>query len=66
MPDKVIGVFGGREYSLGDKQKMIFKAGANSILIGNYLTVKGNTVEKDLQMLAELRLDPVSDVKRKK
>jgi biotin synthase len=57
MPDKVIGVFGGRESSLGDRQKEIFRAGANSILAGNYLTVKGSDINDDLQMLKDLELE---------
>ncbi len=61
LPNKVIGVFGGRESNLGDRQKEIFKAGANSILVGNYLTVKGNKAGDDLQMLKELGLEPVSE-----
>jgi len=63
MPNKVIGVFGGRESSLGERQNEIFKAGANSILVGNYLTVKGNKAEDDKQMLRELGLEPVSEFK---
>jgi biotin synthase len=64
MPDKVIGVFGGRESNLGDRQKEIFRAGANSILVGNYLTVKGNKAMDDINMLKELGLEPVSEFKR--
>jgi biotin synthase len=64
MPDKVIGVFGGRESNLGDRQKEIFRAGANSILVGNYLTVKGNKAMDDMNMLKELGLEPVSEFKR--
>ncbi len=53
MPDRTIGVFGGREYNLKSQQKKIFQAGANSILIGNYLTTKGNSVKADLQLLKQ-------------
>lgn len=62
MPNKTIGVFGGRESSLGDRQTEIFRAGANSILIGNYLTVKGNKAEEDILMLKNLGLEPVSEL----
>ena len=61
MPDKVIGVFGGRESNLGDRQQEIFGAGANSILVGNYLTVMGNKAIDDINMLKELGLEPVSE-----
>ena len=58
MPDKTIGVMGGREYNLKDKQSEIFKAGANGILVGGYLTTVGNTVAQDKQMLKALGLKP--------
>lgn len=64
MPNKVIGVFGGRQSNLGDRQQEIFRAGANSILVGNYLTVKGNQAADDLKMLKELGLEPVSEFER--
>jgi len=41
-----IMVAGGREYMFKDRQKEIFGAGANSIVIGNYLTTKGEDVQK--------------------
>ncbi|MGB9612927.1 MAG: biotin synthase BioB [Candidatus Margulisiibacteriota bacterium] len=58
LPDKDIGVFGGREYALRDLQAFIFPAGANAILIGDYLTTKGQPPEKDLQMIHDLGLEP--------
>ncbi|MDD4527433.1 MAG: biotin synthase BioB [Candidatus Margulisbacteria bacterium] len=61
MPNKVIGVFGGRQSNLADRQREIFRAGANSILVGNYLTVKGNNAKDDILMLKELGLEPVSE-----
>jgi biotin synthase len=60
MPDKIIGVFGGREYHLKEQQPKIFTAGANSILVGNYLTTNGGSVESDLQMIAAAGLVPKS------
>ena len=53
---KIIGVFGGREVNLRSSQSMIFWAGANSILIGNYLTTAGQSPEEDKQMLKDLEL----------
>lgn len=57
-PDKVIKVCGGREVVMREREREIFMAGANGIIIGNYLTVPGNPPEKDLQMLSELGLSP--------
>ncbi|OGI07483.1 MAG: biotin synthase BioB [Candidatus Margulisbacteria bacterium GWF2_35_9] len=51
MPTRIIGVFGGREINLKDWQPKLFTAGANSILIGNYLTTSGSSVESDLEMI---------------
>jgi biotin synthase-like enzyme len=40
---------------------MIFMAGASALMVGNYLTTLNQTVEKDLQMLKDLGLDPSWD-----
>jgi biotin synthase-like enzyme len=37
---------------------MIFAAGASALMVGNYLTTLNQPVEKDLQMLKDLGLDP--------
>ncbi|MBU0573875.1 MAG: biotin synthase BioB [Candidatus Margulisbacteria bacterium] len=57
LPDKDIGLFGGRESSLGQLQPLMFIAGANVTLIGNYLTVKGQSAQKDLEMIQSIGLD---------
>jgi biotin synthase len=56
MPAKEIKVAGGREKNLGDMQSWIFYAGANSIIIGGYLTTKGRPPEEDLRMISDLGL----------
>src|SRR3989339_349685 len=56
LPKADIGVFGGRERALRDLQPLMFMAGANVTLVGNYLTTKGQAPEKDLQMIADLGL----------
>ena len=61
MPDKIIGVFGGREYHLKDKQPLLFPAGANAILLGNYLTTEGSPAEMDLQMIKNAGLIPKAE-----
>lgn len=57
-PDKVIKVCGGREIVMKDRESEIFYAGANGIIVGNYLTAPGNPPEKDLQMLDRLGFSP--------
>lgn len=56
LPDKEIKIAGGREKNLRDLQSWMFYAGANSTMIGNYLTTTGRKVENDLQMIRDLRL----------
>ena len=51
-----IMVAGGRELMFGERQKEIFSHGANSIVIGNYLTTSGREIGKDLEMLQSLNL----------
>lgn len=56
LPEKEIKVAGGRETNLRDLQSWIFYAGANSVIIGDYLTTKGRQVSSDLQMISDLGL----------
>lgn len=58
-----IMVAGGRELMFGDRQDEIFKEGANSIVIGNYLTTSGRVMSKDLDMLKSLNLKVAKKVK---
>jgi len=51
-----IMIAGGREMMFKDRQAEIFEAGANAIVIGNYLTTSGREKSKDLEMLANLGL----------
>lgn len=37
--------------NLGERQGEIFEAGANGVMIGNYLTTAGRQVDLDLDML---------------
>ncbi len=57
LPNADIGVFGGRERALGELQPLMFIAGANVTLIGDYLATKGQPPEKDLQMIKDLGLE---------
>ena len=49
-----IMVAGGRELMFQDRVNEIFEHGANSIVIGNYLTTRGCEAESDLAMLKAL------------
>ena len=57
-----IMVAGGRELMFGERQGEIFAHGANSIVIGNYLTTSGRAMHKDLEMLQKLSLNVASKV----
>lgn len=56
LPDKDIGICGGREVNLRDLQSWMFYAGANSTMIGNYLTTSGRPASEDFQMFSDLEL----------
>jgi biotin synthase len=58
LPRQEIMIAGGRTVNLRDMQSMIFMAGASALMVGNYLTTLNQSVEKDLQMLKDLGLDP--------
>lgn len=63
LPDvQRIMVAGGRELMFGDRESEIFSHGANSIVIGNYLTTSGKAMSKDLEMLKNLNLDIAKSV----
>ena len=56
LPEKEIRVCGGRGTALGQLHPLIFAAGADGFMIGNYLTTSGLKPEDDLQMIADLGL----------
>jgi biotin synthase len=58
LPRQEIMIAGGRTPNLRDAQSMVFTAGASALMVGNYLTTLNQPVEKDLQMLRDLGLDP--------
>lgn len=58
LPRQEIMIAGGRTVNLRDLQSMVFTAGASALMVGNYLTTLNQPVEKDLQMLRDLGLDP--------
>lgn len=54
LPDRDIVVCGGREGSLRTLQPLLFLAGANGMMVGNYLTTAGPGFERDRKMLEDL------------
>jgi len=51
LPEKEIRVCGGRRQVLRDFNPMVFMAGADSLLTGNYLTTAGVAFEDDLRLI---------------
>lgn len=54
LPRARLELGGGREVNLRDFQAMAFLAGANSLIIGGYLTTHGRQPDQDLKMLKDL------------
>ncbi len=57
LPDKEIRVCGGRMQTLGEFNSFVFFAGADGLLVGNYLTTHGRKFEDDLEIIREYGLD---------
>ncbi|MCM8796481.1 MAG: biotin synthase BioB [Candidatus Omnitrophica bacterium] len=55
LKDKIIKIAAGRESVLKDFQAMTFMAGANGMLIGGYLTIKGREVCEDHKLIQEIK-----------
>src|SRR5947207_3017841 len=60
LPNAWLRLAGGRELVLGELQAMGIVAGANALIIGNYLTTSGRPAEEDLALLDALGM-PVAD-----
>jgi biotin synthase len=58
LPRQEILLAGGRAVNLRDLQSLSFAAGASGMMVGNYLTTVNQPVERDLQMLKDLGLQP--------
>ncbi|MDH4027596.1 MAG: biotin synthase BioB, partial [Nitrospirota bacterium] len=54
LPDREVRVCGGRPQTLRDLNSHIFLAGADGLLLGNYLTTTGRVPEDDLQMIKDM------------
>jgi len=53
-----IRLCGGREAALRDLQSVALLAGADGLMLGNYLTTRGRPPEEDLQMIVDAGLRP--------
>ncbi|MDY6853310.1 MAG: biotin synthase BioB [Thermodesulfobacteriota bacterium] len=56
-PKRDIRICGGRERNLRDVQSLVYFAGANGVMIGNYLTTTGSDAKRDLQLIEDLMLN---------
>ena len=59
LPASTIKIAGGREVNLRDLQSMALLAGANGLIIGNYLTTMGRNPAQDVQMMRDLGFELV-------
>ncbi|UCD36352.1 MAG: biotin synthase BioB [Nitrospiraceae bacterium] len=57
LPDREVRVCGGRPGTLRDLQSHIFSAGADGLLIGNYLTTPGRNPEEDIRMIRDMGME---------
>ncbi|HET6515779.1 MAG TPA: biotin synthase BioB [Thermodesulfovibrionales bacterium] len=57
LPEKEVRVCGGRRQTLGEFSPMVFMAGADSVLTGNYLTTTGITYEDDIRLIKTCGLE---------
>ena len=60
LPSAWLRLAGGRERVLGELQGMGLLAGANALIVGNYLTTTGRAAEDDHALLDALGM-PVAD-----
>ncbi|MEE9385717.1 MAG: biotin synthase BioB [Nannocystaceae bacterium] len=57
LPRQNIFIAAGRQH-LGHLQSLVFSAGASGLMIGDFLTTENRTVQDDLDMVAQLGLEP--------
>jgi biotin synthase len=57
LPGREIRVCGGRPRTLRDLNSLIFTAGADGLLLGNYLTTTGREPEDDLRMIRDMGIE---------
>ena len=57
LPESIIKISGGREVNLNDDGKELLLSGANGIISAGYLTLGGNSINKDTKMIKEIDLE---------
>jgi biotin synthase len=57
LPKGTLKIAGGREVNLRDLQPLALLAGANGLIVGNYLTTPGRKAEDDLTMIKDAGFD---------
>jgi len=57
LPESVIKISGGREINLEDDGQELLQSGANGIITSGYLTMGGNSPEKDFEMIKNIGLE---------
>lgn len=58
LPQALIRTAGGREVNLRSLQPFALTGGLNGLMIGGYLTTKGNDQSADMEMLRDLGRKP--------
>jgi biotin synthase len=65
FPERSLIICGGRQVTLRSLSPLLFAAGADSLMTGDYLTTKGRLPDEDRQMLADLGLELVQETPQK-
>lgn len=58
QPGRGIVVCGGRGGALGRFATLVFSAGANGLMVGDYLTTRGGALDEDMELLRTLGIRP--------
>jgi biotin synthase len=61
FPGRSVIICGGRQVTLRSLTPLLFAAGADALMTGDYLTTRGRMPEEDRQMLADLGLELVRE-----
>ncbi|MFN3535777.1 MAG: biotin synthase BioB, partial [Desulfatiglandales bacterium] len=56
LPKKEVIICGGRVQNLKELHPLVFYAGANAIMTGNYLTTTGRNYAQDIELIGDLKL----------
>lgn len=51
LPKTRLMIAGGRQVVFGENQKALFECGINAVVLGDYLTTKGEAPKKDVEMI---------------